>query len=844
MADGGVNIDVGLNINKAEKDLQKLKDKIAKAEDDINTSTPKRNALQEKLNNAAKAAEITQQKIKETKQAIEDMEKALRGDADAISYDPQTFQGLSEDVKIAKKDLADQEKILKEQTKEVTTTQKEFDNLNEKVQTGTKNLKDMKDEAADMQRAIARAKPGEAVARSMDIAKKSMMQFLKYSLGIRSVFFLFRRLRGYISDAVSAFATGDAETKSNIDSLKASLATLKASWGAAFAPILKAVAPILQTLIGWLTTAANAINMFFSALSGRSTYKKVTAGMDSAAASAGGAADAVDEAAESAEEAKKQLMDFDEIRTLDAPDKDSNKAKGGSGGGGGAGGLAETEEELINPKVKAFVEWLRDHLLEIQLIAGTIGAILLAWKLSNKLGIDFKTILGVMMIIYGAALLVKGALDAWQNGIDWDNLSMMLGGIAIAALGAALAFGTVGAAIALLIGGITLLVLGFREWIKTGKLSAETLTAIVIGIGLVALAIGMLTGNGPLGLLIAGIGLLVVGIMDWIKTGELSQRTFQILANGILLVGAAIALMTGSWLPLLIAGLAILVLAIVKNWDTIKEKTIEIWTKITDWLKETWQGIKDKAMEYFGPLLDDIKLIWDGIKEVFQGVIDFVAGVFTGDWDRAWSGVGEIFSGVAEIIIGNISALFDWFNGLIQACRDVLDWLGGVFSGMNQVAERNARFNEETGNLYATDPSQLRGYATGGIVDRATALIAGENGKEAIVPLEQNTGWIDMLANGLLRSMAKSDFANQLAGAFSSVPMPAMAGGVIAPPNAISGGTYGSGTLMEEIRALRSEISALANQPIEVRSNLYMDKRKVGESVTEYQRTNGRAKGA
>lgn len=821
MADGGVNIDVGLNLNKAEKDLQKLKDKIARTEDQLNKDSARKTALSEQIAEVGAKADEATEKVMELKKRVAES----RGSTKA-------------DYKIELAEALEDQKLLVKETNSLTD---EYVKVSNQIDKGTESIAQMKNQAGDMQRAIARAKPGETIARSMNIAKKSMMQFLKYSLGIRSVFFLFRRLRAYISDAVSAFASGDAETKSNIDSLKASLATLKASWGAAFAPILNAVAPILQTLIGWLTTAANAINMFFSALSGRSTYKKVTAGMDSAAASAGGAADAADDAAEAAEEAKKQLMDFDEIRTLDSPDKDSNKSKGG-GGGGGAGGLAETEEELINPKVKAFVEWLKDHLLEIELIAGTIGAILLAWRLSRKIGADFKTILGILMIIYGTALLVKGAIDAWQNGIDWDNLRMMLGGIAISAVGAAIAFGTVGAAIALLIGGITLLVLGFREWIKTGELSAETLTAIVIGIGLVALAIGMLTGNGPLGLLIAGIGLLVVGIMDWIKTGELSQRTFQILANGILLVGAAIALMTGSWLPLLIAGIAILVLAIVKNWDTIKEKTIEIWTSITDWLKETWQGIKDKAMEYFGPLLEDIKLIWDGIKNVFQGLVDFVAGIFTGDWERAWGGIQSIFTGVAEVIIGTINSLFDWFSGLIQACSDALEWLGGVFTGMNEVANRNAEFNESTGNLYATDPSMYKWNAKGGIVNGPTVLGAGEDGREAILPLERNTGWIDMLADGLLSSMAKSDFSNQLAGAFSSVPMPAMAGGYIAPPNSISSG-YGGTSLLEEIKSLRGEISALANQPIEVRSNLYMDKRKVGESVTEYQRSNGRAGG-
>lgn len=39
-----------------------------------------------------------------------------------------------------------------------------------------------------------------------------------------------------------------------------------------------------------------------------------------------------------------------------------------------------------------------------------------------------------------------------------------------------------------------------------------------------------------------------------------------------------------------------------------------------------------------------------------------------------------------------------------------------------------------------------RGYATGGVFDRPTYALIGEDGKEAVMPLEKNTGWIDQLA--------------------------------------------------------------------------------------------------
>ena len=41
--------------------------------------------------------------------------------------------------------------------------------------------------------------------------------------------------------------------------------------------------------------------------------------------------------------------------------------------------------------------------------------------------------------------------------------------------------------------------------------------------------------------------------------------------------------------------------------------------------------------------------IWESIQKIFSGVVNFVAGVFSGDWERAWRGVCDIFSGISSI---------------------------------------------------------------------------------------------------------------------------------------------------------------------------------------------------
>lgn len=54
----------------------------------------------------------------------------------------------------------------------------------------------------------------------------------------------------------------------------------------------------------------------------------------------------------------------------------------------------------------------------------------------------------------------------------------------------------------------------------------------------------------------------------------------------------------------------------------------------------------------------------------------------------------------------------------------------------------------------------MRGYATGGIFDRPTYALIGEDGAEAVMPLEKNTGWIDRLADRLNGNGITIQFGN------------------------------------------------------------------------------------
>lgn len=122
--------------------------------------------------------------------------------------------------------------------------------------------------------------------------------------------------------------------------------------------------------------------------------------------------------------------------------------------------------------------------------------------------------------------------------------------------------------------------------------------------------------------------------------------------------------------------LAVLVLIVTKGEE------IKAWLAgFNEWL----QGVfATDWTEIFGPVLGNVlngffsllKGIWDGVYQVLNGVIDFIQGIFTGNWEQAWNGVQEIVSGVWSYITGLITGACDLIEGILLGLDS---WLQGVF---------------------------------------------------------------------------------------------------------------------------------------------------------------------
>jgi TP901 family phage tail tape measure protein len=80
-----------------------------------------------------------------------------------------------------------------------------------------------------------------------------------------------------------------------------------------------------------------------------------------------------------------------------------------------------------------------------------------------------------------------------------------------------------------------------------------------------------------------------------------------------------------------------------------------------------------------GPVLDQIINIIKSVIQIFRGLIEFVVGVFTGNWSLAWKGITDIFIGTWNIIWGIIKTageiIYGIVKGIVEGVVGFFKWL-------------------------------------------------------------------------------------------------------------------------------------------------------------------------
>ena len=141
-----------------------------------------------------------------------------------------------------------------------------------------------------------------------------------------------------------------------------------------------------------------------------------------------------------------------------------------------------------------------------------------------------------------------------------------------------------------------------------------------------------------------------------------------------------IQLLVSSILPVLVQ----VINALLPLFQTIISAILPVLTTLINALVPAIQVLASVLSSVLGGALTTITNIVKSVMTVFQGLIDFITGVFTGNWSQAWNGIKSIFSGavsgLGEIIKAPLRAVVSVVNGVISGLNKlkVPDWVPGI----------------------------------------------------------------------------------------------------------------------------------------------------------------------
>ena len=167
-------------------------------------------------------------------------------------------------------------------------------------------------------------------------------------------------------------------------------------------------------------------------------------------------------------------------------------------------------------------------------------------------------------------------------------------------------------------------------------------------------------------------------------------------------------------------------------FSTILHSIVSLVTTIFNSIRTTITTVLATIKGGISTGLSSIKTIWSN---TFNSLKTTIVTIFNSIWSSIKGVINSIIGGIehmANAVVKGINTVIRALNGLSFKIPDWVPEFGG----------KNFGFSIPTLSTVS-----LPRLATGGIVDGATPLIAGEAGKEAILPLENNTGWMDTLAS-------------------------------------------------------------------------------------------------
>lgn len=472
---------------------------------------------------------------------------------------------------------------------------------------------------------------------------RGIVNLLKYTLGIRSIYILFNKLRRAGIDSFKSLVKQSEPLNKTISETYSAFINLKNAIGPAFQPLVSVVAPILTRFADSLTSVTYKLGEFFAALTGQSyIYKAIKAQKDYAKS--------LDK---TSDKLKDNLASFDKLNVL--PDK--NK---------------DTDEDKVQYEITPISDTFSTlkSLIDAQDWEG-IGQ-----RIAERINIGLEAVKKALSwdniggTVTGFVLAFTGIFNSLVANINWDLLGQ-----------------TVGEGVNTIVNTLNLLLTGI-DWVNLGASLATGLNSMITTVNWTN--VGRLLGNWFMkswniffgfvkNLDFSKIGKAIAdGINGFFDTFNFSTVTSSIatFVNGLSTTLLNIVSETDWGQPVDNIASGINNALFETDWGQLaaglsKSLTTTLNTVIDTAANIDWQKVGYSLVEFL------INIDWGGlVKNLFKAIgtaIGGIAGIIKGIWDNLTKVQEDFWNEQFSETGGNIA--LGILNGVIDIWKGIGTWI-------------------------------------------------------------------------------------------------------------------------------------------------------------------------
>lgn len=267
-----------------------------------------------------------------------------------------------------------------------------------------------------------------------------------------------------------------------------------------------------------------------------------------------------------------------------------------------------------------------------------------------------------------------------------------------------------------------------------------------------------------------GLADMIVAFFDQITGGQFSEYFGQFkehlhgFIDGLVEFGHGVldvikGILTGD-IDLILSGVSGIFSGLAHmfeaKWHLILDIAQGVIFAFLDWIDEVTggavhdiiAGVKMFLTDFFRIAHDVLHEVVEDVIKMFNGIIEFLAGVFTGDWDRAWKGLADTGKG----FLNGVIAIFEGFLNLIVAGINTIGSMLGEFK--IDVPEWVPKFGGESWTFGIPKLSEVK------LPRLASGAVIPPNREFAAVLGDQQSGYNVEAPEDLIRAIVREESGN------------------------------------------------------------------------------------